>query len=329
VCTDMVTTIISVSVFITPVCMYRHFGHLAILSLFSIATIVAVLGLVFIAGPIKHSVDHSSSNYKLFDLNGLLTSVGSIVFSMECCSANFQAFISTERKSRNMPTWRVVTGTAVFVGAIMCASMGLVGYLSFGDDTEGEILDNFAQHGYDVFKLMVVIHLILYIPVNFVIMRYSIVKVFFQQRSEQLPMVTHSVITLGLLAGTVAIVVLLLGLGLESGAAFSLLLNITGGIGGEHSRDWFSLLCGAVLTCHFFHLPFPHIIRLSGDVDHPRRHLPQGDAHGFRPLQARLGAAFLRHRCHGRRHHRHHPLVRVMLNSIATGMPLSCCVDTR
>jgi len=233
VCNEMFTTIISVSVFVTPVCMYRHYGHLAILSLFSVASIVAVLLLVFIAGPIKHSVDHGSSNYRTFNLAGMLSSCGSIIFSMECCSANFQAFVSTEKKSQNLPTWRLVTGTAVFAGAIMCASMGLAGYLSFGKDTEGEILDNFAQHGYDVFKLMVAIHLILYIPVNFVIMRYSVVKVLFKQRSELLPMSTHTVVTLGLMIGSTALVIILLGLGLESGVAFSLLLNITGGIGGS------------------------------------------------------------------------------------------------
>jgi solute carrier family 38 (sodium-coupled neutral amino acid transporter), member 11 len=233
VCNDMFATMISVGVFVTPVCMYRHFGHLAILSLFSIAAIVAVLLLVFIAGPIKHKYDHTSSNYKTFDLLGTISSTGSIVFSMECCSANFQAFVSTEKKSRNMKTWRVVTGTAVIAGAIMCSMMGLVGYLSFGNDTEGEILDNFAQHGYDVFKVMVVVHLILYIPVNFVIMRYSIVKVFFKTRSELLPMPMHTFITIFLMVLTTAIVLLLLGMGLESGVAFSLLLNITGGIGGK------------------------------------------------------------------------------------------------
>jgi sodium-coupled neutral amino acid transporter 11 len=242
VCNEMFTTIISVSVFVTPVCMYRHYGHLAILSLFSIAAIVAVLLLVFIAGPIKHSMDHSgASNYRTFNLAGTLASCGSIIFSMECCSANFQAFVSTERKSRNLTTWRGVTGVAVFVGAIMCASMGLVGYLSFGSDTEGEILDNFAQHGYDVFKMMVVIHLILYIPVNFVIMRYSVVKVFFKMRSELLPFSTHTIVTLLLMAGTTALVLLLLGLGLESGDAFSLLLNITGGIGGALTLSLFHL----------------------------------------------------------------------------------------
>lgn len=36
-----------------------------------------------------------------------------------------------------------------------------VGYASFGDDTEGVILDNFVANYADVFKVMLVIHLIL------------------------------------------------------------------------------------------------------------------------------------------------------------------------
>lgn len=233
VCEDMFMTIVSVAVFVTPVCMFRHFGHLAWLSLFSIAAIVAVLLLVLIAGPIKHVEDHKSNDYNLFSITGTLSSTGSIVFSLACASANFQAFISTERKSRTLSTWRVVTGTAVGVGALMCMTMGLVGYLSFGSATEGMILDNFNQHPYDFFKVMVVTHLILYIPVNFVIMRYSLVKVFMHTRSELLPATTHSVITVGLLAFVTGIVLALLAAGLGSGEAFSLVLNLTGGIGGS------------------------------------------------------------------------------------------------
>ena len=230
-CNDVFTTIVAVAVFVTPVCLFRHFGHLAYLSLFSIATIVSVLLLVFVGGPTKHQADHVSSDYSLFSITGLLSSIGSIVFSLECCSANFQAFISTEKGSRNMESWRKITGTAVFVGALMCASMGLVGYLSFADDTEGEILDNFPQHAYDVFKIMVVTHLILYIPVNFVIMRYSVVKVFMNTRSELLPYTQHTVISISLLAASTCIVIFLLAAGLSAGEAFSLILNITGGVG--------------------------------------------------------------------------------------------------
>lgn len=240
VCENFFTTIVSVAVFVTPVCMFRHFGHLAYLSLFSIAAIVAVLLLVLIAGPIKHDLDHTSSNYKIISIPGMLASTGSIVFSLSCASANFQAYITTETKAQNMSSWSKVTGTAVGVGSVMCVVMGVAGYLSFGSSTEGMILDNFQQSGYDFFKVMVVTHLIMYIPVNFVIMRYSLVKITTGKRSELLDTTTHSILTIVLLVIVTVIVLLLLGLGFASGDAFSLILNITGGIGGKSTCVVFS-----------------------------------------------------------------------------------------
>jgi len=243
VCDDYVTTIISVAAFVTPVCLFRHFGHLAYLSLFSIAAIVAVLMLVLIAGPIKHQQDGVDSSYRIISVPGTISSTGSIVFSLACASANFQAFITTEKKAQNLESWSWVTGTAVAAGTLMCVTMGVAGYLSFGGDTEGMILDNFPQHGYDFFKIMVVTHLILYIPVNFVIMRYSLVKMFTGLRSEHLNVTTHTILTVGLLAAVTGIVILLLAVGLASGEAFSLILDITGGIGGKlHS----SLFCDVI-----------------------------------------------------------------------------------
>jgi sodium-coupled neutral amino acid transporter 11 len=233
VCGNIWTTIISVAVFVAPVCMFRHFGHLAYLSLFSIAAIVAVLLLVLIGGPIKHRTEHVADSYNVFNIEGLMSSTGSIVFALSCASANFQAFITTEKKSQNLESWSFITGSSVFVGAFMCMIMGIAGYLSFGSGTDGMILDNFTQHGFDFFKLMVVTHLILYIPVNFVIMRYSLVKITSGKRSELLPFSTHTILTLGLLVVITAIVILLLSLGLASGEAFSLILDLSGGIGGS------------------------------------------------------------------------------------------------
>lgn len=233
VCNEYFTTIISVALFVTPVCLFRHFGHLALLSVFSIGAIVAVLLLVLIAGPIKHELGHKSNAYEAFNALGMVRSTGSIVFALSCASANFQAFITTEKKCQNMQSWSWITGVAVLAGAIMCMIMGLAGYLSFGDDTEGMILDNFHSHGYDFFKVMVVTHLIFYIPVNFVIMRYSIVKITTGLRSELLASHTHAMLTVVLLFVVTAIVLALLAAGLASGEAFALILNITGGIGGK------------------------------------------------------------------------------------------------
>lgn len=295
-CNDANITLLSVSVFVTPVCMFRHFGHLAYLSLFSVATIVAVILLVMIGGPIKHQLDHVAGNYEVFNAYGMLASLGSIVFSLDCASSNFQAFISTEETAQSLPSWREVTRNAVVCGAAMCMIMGLVGYLSFGADTDGDILDNFPQAGFDVFKVMVVIHLILYIPSNFVIMRYSIVKLFSGKRSEHLPSRTHTVLTVVLLAATVLMVIALLQLHLSSGLAFSLILNITGGIGGK---------CCLLFACAQLLLNggccVGVVYRIDGGVHPPVRHLPEAHARRQSSLPPRPVSTVRWNRCHGRR----------------------------
>lgn len=221
--------VISIALFVSPFCMFRHFGHLAWLSIFSITTIVSVLLLVIIMGPLKEE----SGEVLLFDLSGTLRSTGSIVFSLNCASANFQAFVATEKGCRNSSSWRAITFTAVMLGTCMCMVMGAVGYTSFKNTTQGEILDNFMGHTYDFFKVMVVAHLVMYIPVNFVIMRYSIVNLVAGIPSDELSNFMHTILSLGLLAGQTAVVVALLHLGVASGAMFGLILNITGGIGGS------------------------------------------------------------------------------------------------
>ena len=55
---------------------------------------------------------------------------------------------------------------------------------------------------------------------------------FANMKSENLNFFTHTVLTAVMLVGITALVLLLLGLGLASGDAFSLILNITGGVGG-------------------------------------------------------------------------------------------------
>jgi len=56
----------------------------------------------------------------------------------------------------------------------MCFMTGLVGYLSFLGDTETNIVSNFDGPVGAVFKVALVVHLILYIPGDFVVMRASL-----------------------------------------------------------------------------------------------------------------------------------------------------------
>lgn len=60
--------------------------------------------------------------------------------------------------------WKVVTSVSVLVGGTLCYTTGLVGYLSFREATEGDILDNFSGPLAAFFKILVVLHLVMYIP---------------------------------------------------------------------------------------------------------------------------------------------------------------------
>jgi amino acid permease len=230
-CGTMFVTAISISTLVSPFVLFRHFGHFAWISVFSIIAIVAVLLLVVIGGPMKEE----KGSIELLNITGALQSTGSIIFSLSCASSNLQAFVSTEHKSQSLQTWGRVTGSAVAMGALMCMCMGVAGYYSFRGETEGEILDNFEGSQFDFFKIMVATHLILYIPINFVVMRYSIVKMASGLKSESLNQIPHTLLSLGLLAFCTIIVLLLNLAGIAGGEGFGVILNITGGIGGSLS----------------------------------------------------------------------------------------------
>lgn len=120
ICNTLPVTVGCVAFFVTPFCLFRHFGHFAWISIFSIIAIIAVLLLVVIGGPLKQV----GGTVDLFNLTGTLQSTGSIVFSLSCAQSNLQAFVSTERTSQRLRIWRKVTGGAVIMGAIMCSIMG-------------------------------------------------------------------------------------------------------------------------------------------------------------------------------------------------------------
>jgi sodium-coupled neutral amino acid transporter 11 len=233
VCSNIPVTAVMSALFITPMCLYRHFGHMGILSLFSIVATVGVAFLVWAFGPYEHVQNHTPIGFEIIDTTGLLSSAGSILFAISCTTANFQAFVSTEKEFQNIHYWDIITGISVAGGCFICASMGIVGYISFGNQTEGNILDNFPQHGYDVFKVLMVVHLILYIPINFIIMRYSLVNMCSGMKSEDLSSLYHVLVSVGLVTLSTGIVLLLMGFGYTSGMALTLILNLAGGIGGK------------------------------------------------------------------------------------------------
>ena len=82
----------------------------------------------------------------------------------------------TVAAARSLRAWRSVAGCAVGIGGCMCYAMGLAGYLSFRDAVDGDILENFSGAVASVFKAVVVVHLILYIPSEVIVLRFFLHK---------------------------------------------------------------------------------------------------------------------------------------------------------
>jgi hypothetical protein len=77
--------------------------------------------------------------------------------------------------------------------------------INAGDTTDEIILSNFKGHYADFFKLELIIHLILYTPLDFVILRTSLLKVFKVKKGFIANWYLHSLVTTVILGGTFCI----------------------------------------------------------------------------------------------------------------------------
>ena len=256
-----------VALFVLPNCLRRYFANLSVISVISIASVACVLFLVLIAAPIVSTtkVDRPI----LINPSGALEQLGSIIFTLSCSSCTFHTYNFMYPEIRCGSSWMKVCSIAVLLGLCMCMVMALMGYFMFGDATESIIINNFSGHYADPFKLLIVIHLILYIPLDFTILRHSLLKLCGISSGSLISTLLHVIFSVAILAAVTAATLLLYSAGLTSGAAFSLVLNLAGGIAGSltsfalpaafylanmppsaslHSFCWLMLVVGIVLV---------------------------------------------------------------------------------
>jgi len=214
---------------ILPLCLVRHFGHLAFISILSILAIALVMGCVLVKGPSEGlALGTQSQPIVWFSLGGFFRKVGSVAFAFDCLVATFFAYESMEVKSPG--SWKDVTITSMIIASFMCLMTGVSGYLSFRNETEGDILDNFSGTVFTVVKFMVVLHLVLYVPISFVVMRHSFTMLIFGKDITSVSTIPYVILTIALLGMPFAVVMSLFALEISEGDAFGLLLDVCGAL---------------------------------------------------------------------------------------------------
>ena len=130
-------------------------------------------------------------------------------------------------KVKSTKRFRRLTLVTTTLGSFMCFITGLAGYLSFGSTTDTNILSNFDGTMGSVFKVFLIIHLILFIPGNFVITRAACLRLF-KLEVKDLSDITYITLTLFIIYSITMIAIVLQVFASDSNN-LGTVVSITGG----------------------------------------------------------------------------------------------------
>jgi sodium-coupled neutral amino acid transporter 11 len=222
-------TVAPIVTFTVPCCLIRHYGDLAIISYISLVAISGSIFLVVIGGPLHRAQSDNDEQPNLASFVGSIRTIGSIVFALGYITAIFQSY--TALKDKTVSKFSTITRHTTLLGTAMCFVIGLVGYLSFGSDTKSNVLENFDTPVGAVFKVVVALHLILYIPGDFVILREALWKICGADVTTQSDALFVS-LTLALITCITAVAVVL-QIYCGSSDSLAIVMDVTGGIAGS------------------------------------------------------------------------------------------------
>eukprot|EP01135_Chromosphaera_perkinsii_P008602 Nk52_evm44s1401 gene=Nk52_evmTU44s1401 len=160
-----------------PICLYRHLRSLAAVSYISICTVGMIIVIVAVQGLTRKIAqepqqEKDGSEFKFF------SSVGIIAFAFVCQDLSFFAYKSLTPPTKS--SWNIVAHSACLLSLGVCLVMGICGYISFGDGTKSNILNNFSYDNIpiDITRLGLAITMILTYPLNLFVAREIILDAY-------------------------------------------------------------------------------------------------------------------------------------------------------
>ena len=143
---DVVVLLVALCI-ILPLCLLRDMSSLAYSSMLSISADFVMILFVLCNAPIAArrddiqvtSADFNFISYQIFE------GIGTFSFAFVCQHNTFIVFDSMAHPT--LHNWKKVAHGSLAVAGSMCMTLGLAGYLNFGAQTEGDILNNFSESG--------------------------------------------------------------------------------------------------------------------------------------------------------------------------------------
>lgn len=212
-------------VFVMPMNFKRSYGELTIVAALAVLFIVAAILFVGIEGP---SLSGSAHPLKIWPISAMacVKNMGNFAYSTACQAVVCEANLSMLPQYKD--NFKMVMTGAVTCAGIMLASMAIAGYIAFGENVESNVMLSFPSGLYSsIGFVMVVIHLLMYIPNDFIIMRMYGAR-FFDVNILQVPTMQFVILTVLLFAVPVATMASVPPSAV--GGAFNLVLDLSGDV---------------------------------------------------------------------------------------------------
>ncbi len=258
---------------VVPFCLIRNFGHLAFISYISIFTILGTSALIVLtavmygaAGNPHIAADDAVSHASL---KGTFQTLGSVVFAFGYSPSVMYAYKAAEERLTDLSIFNYILRVTTLVGVALCFLTGLLGYSAFRGDTLPNILENFTSSAWLslLTKVPFIVHLMLYIPGDFVILRYSLLRLAGLDIAA-VGDVFHVLSSMSLLAA-IALVSCWLQVYASTSSSLALILEITGGVSGSLLNFIFPAVIAARLLPHNSNIRYQIFVLLLAGVTIP------------------------------------------------------------
>lgn len=164
-----------------PLSMQRDMASLSFTSLISVLADVVLVGFITAYSPIKDTVEEAGGFVEVLEQDGvnptLFIGLGILSTAMACQHSAF--IVSGSLENKTMSRWSKVTAFSIGISAILCAILGVSGYLGFLEETEGDVLNNFQDSLVaHAARLLLAITMFFTYPMESFVARHVLVQLF-------------------------------------------------------------------------------------------------------------------------------------------------------
>ncbi len=128
-----------------PLSMQRDMSALAPTSFFSVVCDALLVIFIAIFSPVKESVAAAGGLGTVFQQSWISSGffIGFGVLTIAMCCQHSAFIVSGSLGDLTTSRWAAVTFRSLSISCVLCAVLGVSGYLGFLDETQGDVLNNF------------------------------------------------------------------------------------------------------------------------------------------------------------------------------------------